>query len=151
MPKNPPCFLGATALLLTIFLYFLVRLRKLVVGGEMTSSALKTFDNANSTSYTWTVDISAGTAVTIELKDNTGTSAYSDEVTIQSGTDTSTTTRIKSTVLIFEALSSATSTGSSGTSSSTTAASFSTSNAASLSDSDYGAVGIFGLIVAFVL
>ncbi|KAJ3967864.1 hypothetical protein EV361DRAFT_952850 [Lentinula raphanica] len=58
-------------------------------GGEISASALKTFDSTNATQYTWTVDIAAGTAITIQLKDSTGTIAYSDQVTISSGTDTS--------------------------------------------------------------
>ncbi|KIK63126.1 hypothetical protein GYMLUDRAFT_41445 [Collybiopsis luxurians FD-317 M1] len=136
----------------------------IIPGGETSSSALKTFDTTNSTSYTWTVDISAGTAITVELKDSTGTIAYSDEVTIQSGTDDScVTTSVSASASAGSASagssatsssgSSATVTSSSGssTTSSTTASSSSTSNAALQPVFNYGAAGLLGLIGALIL
>ncbi|KAJ3776068.1 hypothetical protein FB446DRAFT_842698 [Lentinula raphanica] len=106
-------------------------------GGEISASALKTFDSTNATQYTWTVDIAAGTAITVQLKDSTGTIAYSDQVTISSGTDTS----CVSTSVAASASAGSTSAGSSASSTSgstvtsTSSASGSTSSSASTTSS----------------
>ncbi|KAE9398122.1 hypothetical protein BT96DRAFT_822454 [Gymnopus androsaceus JB14] len=57
-------------------------------GGDVSGSALRTFDATNATEYTWTVDIGADTEITVELKDSTGTIAYSAEVDIIAGSST---------------------------------------------------------------
>ncbi|KAJ7498812.1 hypothetical protein FB451DRAFT_11264 [Mycena latifolia] len=61
----------------------------IIPGGDTSSAALKSFDSTSDTSLTWTVDIAAGTSISLALKDSTGTVAYSDAVTIQTGSDTS--------------------------------------------------------------
>ncbi|KAI5479881.1 hypothetical protein MNV49_002439 [Pseudohyphozyma bogoriensis] len=77
-PLNPP-WSGGTAP------YYV----SVIPGGEASATAYETFPTTNDTSYTWTVDIGAGTAISLQVKDSTGTIAYSDEDTIQSGSDTS--------------------------------------------------------------
>ncbi|KAJ7093112.1 hypothetical protein C8R44DRAFT_890885 [Mycena epipterygia] len=61
----------------------------IIPGGDTSSAALETFDSTSDTSVTWTVDIAAGTSITLAIKDSTGTIAYSDAVSIQTGSDTS--------------------------------------------------------------
>ncbi|KAJ6598958.1 hypothetical protein DFH09DRAFT_1303528 [Mycena vulgaris] len=61
----------------------------IIPGGDTSSAALKSFDSTSETSITWTVDIAAGTSISLAIKDSTGTVAYSDTVSIQSGSDTS--------------------------------------------------------------
>ncbi|KAJ7908246.1 hypothetical protein B0H13DRAFT_663108 [Mycena leptocephala] len=61
----------------------------IIPGGNAAAPALKIFDPTNGTSLTWKVDIAAGTSITLEIKDSTGTMAYSDAVSIQSASDTS--------------------------------------------------------------
>ncbi|KAK4704273.1 hypothetical protein P7C70_g1932, partial [Phenoliferia sp. Uapishka_3] len=71
-------------------------------GGEVSGTVLKTFPTQTAEgSYTWTVDIAAGTTVTLSLKDATGTIAYSGEFTIEEGTsDSCLTTSSASTLSI---------------------------------------------------
>ncbi|KAE9407689.1 hypothetical protein BT96DRAFT_971098 [Gymnopus androsaceus JB14] len=115
----------------------------IIPGGETSGSALKSFDSTNSTSYTWTVDIAADTKITVELKDSTGTIAYSDEVDITAGSSTSCVTT--STAASGAA-------GSTGSSSSSTAStSSSNSSGASRSAVSYGLVALAGLIGAALL
>ncbi|KAJ3859228.1 hypothetical protein EV359DRAFT_86656 [Lentinula novae-zelandiae] len=130
-------------------------------GGETTSAALKTFDTTNATEYTWTVDIAADTEITVELKDSTGTIAYSDEVDITAGSDTScvstsvsasatagsTSTSADSSVTTTSGSSTTSANSASGsTSSSTSASSASSSNAASRLMANCGTTGFLGLI-----
>ncbi|KAG1870601.1 hypothetical protein DFJ58DRAFT_763737 [Suillus subalutaceus] len=61
----------------------------LVPGGQSMASPIKSFPTQTGTSYTWNVDLQANTIFNIALKDSTGTTAYSDIVTIMSGSDTS--------------------------------------------------------------
>jgi hypothetical protein len=65
--------------------YFLT----LIPGGQPTASPIKQFAEQTGDSYTWTVDLGSGTSFTIALKDSTGTTAYSDIVTIMAGSSTS--------------------------------------------------------------
>ncbi|KAF9046950.1 hypothetical protein BDZ89DRAFT_942172 [Hymenopellis radicata] len=58
-------------------------------GSTTDEDPLKSFDTTSATSLTWTVDIISGTSITLRAKDSTGTIAYSDAVTIQSGSDSS--------------------------------------------------------------
>ncbi|KAF5359284.1 hypothetical protein D9756_003378 [Leucocoprinus leucothites] len=60
-----------------------------VPGGQPSAAALKTFPTMQDTSITWLVDIQAGVSVTIALKDNTGATAYTSNLMIQSGPDRS--------------------------------------------------------------
>jgi|ERR1711939_684602 len=62
-----------------------------IEGGNPASAALVSFDTQNgaSGSYTWTVDLDAGTSVTLKAVDSTGVTAYSSQVTIQAGNDDS--------------------------------------------------------------
>ncbi|KAF8904358.1 hypothetical protein CPB85DRAFT_1225608 [Mucidula mucida] len=62
-----------------------------IPGGDVSASALKSFDATNATELTWTVDITSGTsmqALTVRAKDSTGAIAYSGEVSVQEGSDT---------------------------------------------------------------
>ncbi|EIN04805.1 hypothetical protein PUNSTDRAFT_92211 [Punctularia strigosozonata HHB-11173 SS5] len=65
--------------------YFL----SLLPGGQPSATPLESFDSTTSTSFTWTVNLPSGTSVTAQIKDSTGTIAYSDIFTIQSGSDSS--------------------------------------------------------------
>ncbi|KAI5479496.1 hypothetical protein MNV49_003438 [Pseudohyphozyma bogoriensis] len=60
-----------------------------IPGGQPSAAALESFPETSDTSVTWTVDIAAGTSISLSLKDSTGTIVYSDQVTIQAGTTTS--------------------------------------------------------------
>ncbi|KAF8918104.1 hypothetical protein CPB85DRAFT_112750 [Mucidula mucida] len=60
-----------------------------IPGGDVSASALKSFDATNATELTWTVDITSGTSITVRAKDSTGAIAYSGEVSVQEGSDTS--------------------------------------------------------------
>ncbi|KAG7451130.1 uncharacterized protein BT62DRAFT_399823 [Guyanagaster necrorhizus] len=57
-------------------------------GGE-TTGVLESFAATNDTSYTWTCDIAADTSITFAIKDSTGSIAYTDAVTVESGSSTS--------------------------------------------------------------
>ncbi|GAA5825073.1 hypothetical protein JCM10212_004426 [Sporobolomyces blumeae] len=96
--------------------------------GGTTSQVLETLvSNENVNSYTWNVDLAAGTSVTLALTDSTGASAYSDKVTVQAGSSTS--------CIGNAAAASGSSGASSAASSATDAASSSTSAAGSVTSS----------------
>ncbi|KAG0705658.1 hypothetical protein DFH29DRAFT_872834 [Suillus ampliporus] len=59
----------------------------LVPGGQSMAAPIKSFPTQTGTSYTWNVDLQANTLFNIALKDSTGTTAYSDTVTIMPGSD----------------------------------------------------------------
>ncbi|KAJ9122311.1 hypothetical protein QFC22_001732 [Naganishia vaughanmartiniae] len=65
--------------------YFL----SVIPGGQASAAALKDFGQQTANSYTWTVDLPAGTQITLKLTDSTGNTVYSSPVTIQAGTSTS--------------------------------------------------------------
>jgi len=66
--------------------YFL----SVIPGSQPGAAALETFPDQTGTSFTWSaVDIASGTSITIQLRDSTGTLAYTDAVTIQAGSTTS--------------------------------------------------------------
>ncbi|KAF7312308.1 BZ3500-MvSof-1268-A1-R1-Chr3-1g05649 protein [Mycena indigotica] len=58
-------------------------------GGQISALPLKSFDPTDAAFVTWTVDIAVGTAITFSLKDNTGDTAFSDQVTVLAGSDSS--------------------------------------------------------------
>ncbi|KAG0659587.1 hypothetical protein C6P46_005078 [Rhodotorula mucilaginosa] len=61
-----------------------------VLEGGTTSNVIETLVSAQDvTSYTWNVNVAAGTSVTLGLTDSTGTSAYAAQVTVQEGSSTS--------------------------------------------------------------
>ncbi|KAF4614221.1 hypothetical protein D9613_007753 [Agrocybe pediades] len=60
-----------------------------IPGGQASAAPLKSFDPQNGNSMTWIVDIAGGTSVTIALKDGTGAMAYTDQVNIQTSSDSS--------------------------------------------------------------
>ncbi|KAF8899934.1 hypothetical protein CPB84DRAFT_1847498 [Gymnopilus junonius] len=60
-----------------------------IPGGQASADPIKTFPTQTGNSLTWTVDVSAGTKITLSLKDSTGTTAYSDIVTIRQSSDSS--------------------------------------------------------------
>lgn len=132
----------------------------IIPGNNTAGSALKTFDSTSTTSYTWTVDLAAGTPITVALKDNTGAIAYSDETNIAAGSSNSCVTN--STAAIGTAgpasptssgdpSSTVTTTDSSSSTGTTSAASSSStssssSSGASRSAISYGLVALAGLI-----
>ncbi|KAM0755270.1 hypothetical protein T439DRAFT_284165, partial [Meredithblackwellia eburnea MCA 4105] len=66
--------------------YFL----SVIPGGQAGATPLVSFPSSATTtagSYTWTVNIASGTSITFQIRDNTGTLAYSAPVTIQAGTE----------------------------------------------------------------
>lgn len=65
--------------------YFL----SVIPGGQASAAPLKDFDQQSDTSETWTVDIPAGTSITLKLTDSTGNTVYSSPVTISEGSSTS--------------------------------------------------------------
>ncbi|KAF8807030.1 hypothetical protein BYT27DRAFT_7190743 [Phlegmacium glaucopus] len=60
-----------------------------IPGGQPGAAPLKTFETQSGNQLTWKVDLRGGTAITMSVKDATGTVAYSDIVTIQQGSDSS--------------------------------------------------------------
>ncbi|KAE9407688.1 hypothetical protein BT96DRAFT_914385 [Gymnopus androsaceus JB14] len=134
----------------------------IIPGNNTAGSALKTFDSTSTTSYTWTVDLAAGTPITVALKDNTGAIAYSDETNIAAGSSNSCVTN--STAVIgtagpADSSTSPTSSGdpsstvtttdsssSTGTTSAASSSSTSSSSGASRSAVSYGLVALAGLI-----
>ncbi|EPQ54064.1 hypothetical protein GLOTRDRAFT_139471 [Gloeophyllum trabeum ATCC 11539] len=66
--------------------YFL----SLVPGGQPSATAIQQFPTQQGTSFSWSqVTLAPNTAFTIVLKDSTGAQAFSDIVTVQSGSDLS--------------------------------------------------------------
>ncbi|KAG5638899.1 hypothetical protein H0H81_008959 [Sphagnurus paluster] len=146
-----------------------------IPGGQPAAQAIKSFPTQNGNSFTWIVDLQAGTSISLSLKDSTGEQAYSDIVQIQPGSDSScvntsvavsgtggtaastagntaasssgaATTGASSTKPSETSKGSASSTGTSSGSSSTN------SNAASKSSAGvYGLAGIMGLVGLAVL
>ncbi|KAF8992849.1 hypothetical protein BDQ17DRAFT_1286827, partial [Cyathus striatus] len=55
----------------------------LLPGGQVSATAIKSFDRQDGNQYTWIVDLPSGTPFTISLKDGTGIQAYSDAVMVQ--------------------------------------------------------------------
>ncbi|KAK9896143.1 hypothetical protein P389DRAFT_210952 [Cystobasidium minutum MCA 4210] len=61
-----------------------------VIPGGDTATTLENLPTQESaTSYTWTCDIASGTSIGFRVTDSTGLIAYTDSVTVQSGSDTS--------------------------------------------------------------
>ncbi|RDB26383.1 hypothetical protein Hypma_006512 [Hypsizygus marmoreus] len=60
-----------------------------IPAGQPSAAAVKTFPTQNGNSFTWNVDLAGGTSITLSLKDSTGAQAFSDIVTIVSGSDSS--------------------------------------------------------------
>ena len=64
--------------------------RTVLPGGQTNAAALQSFPTtatATAGTYTWNVNIAAGTPVTLQLKDNTGAIAYSGILTIAANTE----------------------------------------------------------------
>ncbi|OCF30332.1 hypothetical protein I317_04883 [Kwoniella heveanensis CBS 569] len=61
----------------------------IIPGGQASAAALENLPDATSSPVTWTVDIAAGTNVTVKITDGSGNIAYSSPVVIQSGSSTS--------------------------------------------------------------
>ncbi|KAI6108267.1 hypothetical protein F5141DRAFT_1121960 [Pisolithus sp. B1] len=61
----------------------------LVPGGQSSATPLEQLPTQNGNSYTWMVDLQAGVSFNVALKDSTGSTAFSDIVTVQSGGSTS--------------------------------------------------------------
>lgn len=54
-----------------------------IPGGQSSAAALKDFGQQSGTSLTWTVDIAAGTSVSLKITDSTGNVNYNQAVTIR--------------------------------------------------------------------
>lgn len=65
--------------------YFL----SIIPGGQASAAALKDLGTQNDNQETWTVDLAAGTSITVKLTDSTGNTVYSSPVTIGEGSSTS--------------------------------------------------------------
>jgi len=61
----------------------------LIPAGQPSAPAIKEFPTQQGNSYTWMVDLQQGTSFTIEVKDSTGTPAYSSIETINPSSDSS--------------------------------------------------------------
>ncbi|GAA5863515.1 hypothetical protein JCM3774_006508 [Rhodotorula dairenensis] len=100
------------------------------LAGGTTSQVLETLvSNENVNSYTWNVNLAAGTSVTIGVTDSQGQSAYSAQVTVQEGSSTDCVGQAAS------GSASAASTGSSSLASSATAGAATTASSAASSAS----------------
>ncbi|KZO91560.1 hypothetical protein CALVIDRAFT_541729 [Calocera viscosa TUFC12733] len=60
-----------------------------IPGGQPGATALESFPEQTGNSFTWTVNLPAGTSITIQVRDSTGTIQYSSPITIQAGPDSS--------------------------------------------------------------
>lgn len=60
----------------------------IIPGGQPSAAALQNLPTQDGTSYTWMVDVPAGTSITVKVVDSTGDVNYSDQITIQQGTTT---------------------------------------------------------------
>lgn len=65
--------------------YFL----SIIPGGQASAAALKDLGQQTDNQETWTVDLAAGTSITVKLTDSTGNTVYSSPVTIGEGSSTS--------------------------------------------------------------
>ncbi|KAL1744109.1 hypothetical protein HDZ31DRAFT_82918 [Schizophyllum fasciatum] len=114
-----------------------------ILPGGQTSGTLKSFDQTDSTSVTWNVDIAADTSVTLAIKDSTGQQQYTQAVTITKGSDDSCVngdaTASGETGSATGSSGGASSTGSSGGSSTTKSGSSSSSGGSSASSTASGA------------
>jgi len=139
----------------------------LIPGGQSTAAAIKSFPTQTGTSYTWNVDLQANTLFTIALKDNTGTTAYSDIVTVQPGssiscvntsvneggsaTGTSGTTGTSGATGTGSTAAASVTSGASGSSSATSSSATAKSSGAASSlsvSSGMGVAGLMGLVGA---
>ncbi|KAK4695528.1 hypothetical protein P7C70_g8536, partial [Phenoliferia sp. Uapishka_3] len=101
-------------------------------GGQVSAAALETFPSSSTTaagSYTWNVNLPAGTSITLALKDSTGNIAYSGSVIIAPNTETSAAAVASTTA----ATTSTTSAAVANTSSTSSAAAGTTTSAARVS------------------
>ncbi|KDN53577.1 hypothetical protein K437DRAFT_265638 [Tilletiaria anomala UBC 951] len=111
--------------------------------GGSQSVILETLVNGqNQTSYTWNVNLSAGTSVTLAIRDSTGATNFAQAVTIQAGSSTScmsssasSSSSHSSTSSSAPATTSSTTASSSTTISSTTSSTSSTSSTPSATSS----------------
>lgn len=58
-------------------------------GGQPSATPLVQFPVQNGNSYTWTVNLPAGSSYSLQIRDSTGAVNYSSELPVQAGTDTS--------------------------------------------------------------
>lgn len=57
-----------------------------IPGGQVSAPAIETLSDSLTTSpYTWTVNLAAGTNITLKITDSTGTVAYSSPIVVQAG------------------------------------------------------------------
>jgi len=57
--------------------------------GQPSAAPIKSFPKQSGTQLTWIADLPAGTSFNIQLRDNTGATAFSDQENITNGTDSS--------------------------------------------------------------
>jgi len=58
-------------------------------GGQVSAAPLEIFPTQTGTSYTWNVDLAAGTSLTLQIRDATGSISYSAPFTVQPSSDSS--------------------------------------------------------------
>ncbi|KEP46754.1 putative transmembrane protein [Rhizoctonia solani 123E] len=61
----------------------------IIPGSQPGAAALKEFPSQPGTSLVWTVDLAAGTSITIQIRDSTGGVQYSSAISIQTSADSS--------------------------------------------------------------
>ncbi|ORX33452.1 hypothetical protein BD324DRAFT_639843 [Kockovaella imperatae] len=117
----------------------------IIPGGDTSSAPLETLvSDTSDTSYTWTVNLAAGTEVNIKVTDNTGVSQYSSQKDILSGGSSSclnsTATSIAGAAGATTGATSAASSSSTGSSGSSTSSSMGsmTSSMSSMASSSMG-------------
>lgn len=59
-----------------------------IPGGQPTAAALKDFGTTSANQLTWTVDLAAGTEVSLRITDSSGAVNYAERVTIRAGSNT---------------------------------------------------------------
>ncbi|WVF66007.1 hypothetical protein IAT40_000745 [Kwoniella sp. CBS 6097] len=117
-----------------------------IPGGQSSAAALATIgDSITSSPVTWTVNLAAGTSITLKLTDATGAIQYSSPITIQAGSSQSClnssastsglSTGAVTTTISSSGTASAVSSAAAASSTSTTAAASSSSAASSASSS----------------
>ncbi|KIR51799.1 hypothetical protein I315_05748 [Cryptococcus gattii Ru294] len=107
-----------------------------IPGGQVSAAAIETInDNLSSSPYTWTVNLAAGTNITLKITDSTGTVAYSSPIVVQAGSSQACLNASASTSGLSSAAVTTTQSSVAGGAAATTSASQSSSAAASSSSS----------------
>ncbi|RDB25771.1 Protein disulfide-isomerase erp38 [Hypsizygus marmoreus] len=136
---TPPYFLNR-------LLFIALHAFSILPGSQPGASPLIDLGVQNGNSYTWTVNIAAGTSIGLTLRDSTGTTANSAPFTINSGSDSSCVGKDPTSSGGSSETSSETSSGTSSPTSGT-----STPNAAPTQAAHIGAAGMIGAAMIALL